>query len=84
MASQPGGLKGSIGCTRSSQRLNRFNDEVRLMDRYEASVLNKITEKSGPVATIAAIIAMKRWTIPVSGIGVGGTVMAIGSALRWW
>ena len=54
------------------------------MDRYEASVLNKITEKSGAMATIIAMLAMKRWSLPAGGVGVGGTLIAVGKARGWW
>lgn len=57
--------------------------ELRPVDRYEANVLNKITEKSGAVATIAAIIALKRWSIPAGGLGAGA-IASLGKARGWW
>lgn len=46
------------------------------MDRYQASVLNRITEKGGPVWTILALIVMR-------GVPTGLAVFTAGKTLGW-
>lgn len=38
------------------------------MNRYEASVLNKITERHGPGWTIAALLIIHRWWLGGAGV----------------
>lgn len=52
------------------------------MDRYQASVLNRITDKHGPGWTILALVIMHRWSIGF--IGGSGGLYTIGHALGWW
>lgn len=46
------------------------------MNRYQASVLNRLTDKGGPGWTIAALVVMRG--IPVIAIA------ATGRAIGWW
>lgn len=53
------------------------------MDRYEASVLNKLTER-GPGWTILALLALNRRAVvlTLTGLTAGGGAAA--KALGWW
>ena len=65
------------------QRLDRLNDEVRLVDRYEASVLNKLTER-GPAWTILALLALNRRAIVLTLTGLTTASGFAAKALGWW
>jgi hypothetical protein len=52
------------------------------MDRYQASVLNRITDKGSPGWTIFALVIMYRWSI-VGGLGGTGTLIVGAKALGW-
>lgn len=46
------------------------------MNRYEASVLNKITERHGPFWTILAILSMRRLWLTGAGAGASALIFA--------
>jgi hypothetical protein len=46
------------------------------MDRFEASVLNKITERHGPFWTVVAILSLRRWWWTGAGAGASAVVVA--------
>lgn len=43
------------------------------MDRYQASVLNRITEKGGPGWTILALIVLRGWPVGLAGVAIAAT-----------
>lgn len=53
------------------------------MDRYQASVLNLITDKGGPGWTILALMIMHRWSITAV-VGCPVTIAAVTKALALW
>lgn len=52
------------------------------MNRYQASVLNRLTDKGSPGWTILALAIMYRWSI-IGTIGGTGAIVAGGKALGW-
>lgn len=52
------------------------------MNQYQASVLNKLTDKGGPGWTVLALAIMYRWSIAAT---VGGTsTLVIGAKALGW
>lgn len=47
------------------------------MNRYDASVLNRITDRHGPGWTILALIIINRWPIAMIGSGSAALVTAL-------
>jgi hypothetical protein len=65
--------------TRASDRCFFARRRRVRVNRYQASVLNRITDKHGPGWTIAALIIMRGW--PVGLVGGG---LATAKVLGWW
>jgi hypothetical protein len=53
-------------------------DGGRLMNRYDASILNRITDKGGPGWTVLALVIMRGWPVGLAGAG-----LAVSRAVGW-